>query len=49
MSIAQRAEYMREGGTMASKGGDCTRDGGLALAYTAVVPVMGNWLAKAYC
>ena len=27
----------------------CTRDGGLALAYTAVLPVTGNWLAKAYC
>ena len=30
---------------MASIGGGCTRDGGLALAYTAVVPVTGNWLA----
>ncbi len=27
----------------------CTRDGGLALACTAVLPVTGNWLAKAYC
>jgi len=34
--------------TASIKGG-CTRDGGLALAYTAVVPVMGNWLAHAYC
>jgi len=34
---------------MASITGGCTRAGGLALAYTAVVPAMGNWLAKAYC
>ena len=34
---------------MASIKDRCTRDGGLALAYTAVVPVMGNWLAMAYC
>ena len=34
---------------MASIGGGCTGDGGLALACTAVVPVTGNWLAKAYC
>ncbi len=35
-------------GEMASIGG-CTFDGGLALIYTGIVPVTGNWLAKAYC
>lgn len=34
---------------MVSIGGGCTRDGVLALASTAVVPVAGNWLAKTFC
>jgi hypothetical protein len=34
--------------TTAIKDG-CTWDGGFALAFTAVLPVTGNWLAKAYC
>jgi len=37
------------GNMMASIKDGCTRDGGLALVYTAVVPVMGNWLAHTYC
>jgi hypothetical protein len=34
---------------MASINDGFTPDGGLALACTAVLPVTGYWLAKAYC
>jgi len=37
------------GDAMASTGGSCTRNGGLALACTAFIPTAGNWLARAYC
>jgi hypothetical protein len=34
---------------MIATGRCCTRNGGLALACTALIPSTGNWLARAFC